>query len=188
MNIDPTIFEQEDIFDIFADIADYIYEEFSETPFDELDEKTQNLIVLVGLDDAVEEGGFVQFVENNSGDFFMETLAAAEALNYEPLVEALDKVQGQFPNKLVPTETEERQELLEKLITENDRAVPFLELDKETQAELLANHDNSFPIEECAFAIEESEWTKVWEEVDAWYDENVETIYQKIIDYAKSAK
>jgi|GEM_PF-5803478 len=186
MNIDPSIFEQEDINNIFDDIAEQVFTEFEEVPFDDLDEAAQHCIVLVGLDDQVYNGGFLQYIEGNSGDFFQETVNAAKAINNQGLIDALDKVANQFPNKYVPEASDRRLEILENLIEENDRSVPFNELDAETKAEIMSNHDGSFPIEECSFAIEETEWTKTWEDLDDWYYDNAETIYQDFIAYLKA--
>ena len=186
MNIDSSIFEQEDIHDIFDAIADQVYEECQDQPFDALDEVTRNTIVLVGLDDEVSNGGFLQFMENAAGEFFPETLEAAKTIQSKGLIEALEKVANQFPNKNIPLDLIERQELLEDLLEENNRSVPFAKLDKDIQKELRANHEGAYPIEDMSFAMEETEWTKTWDELDEWYYANYETVYQDLINYLKN--
>lgn len=186
MKIDQDIFEHEDIYDIIDAIAEEIYTKYEEVNFDELDEVTQNSIVFIGLDGEIDNGGFLQFIENSSGDFYEETLRSAKAMGSQGLVDALEKVAKQFPKGTVPTDTIVRQDILEELKKENDKTVPFAELDHKTKAELLANHDNSYPIEECSFAVEETEWTLVWEDLDQWYYENHKEVYQAFINYLKA--
>lgn len=185
MHIESSIFEQEDIHDIFDAIADQVYDECQGQPFDALDEVTRNIIVLVGLDDEVNNGGFLQFMENAAGEFFPETLEAAKTIQSKGLVDILEKVANQFPDKYIPVEIVERQELLEKLMEENNRSVPFGKLSKDIQKELRANHDGAFPIEDMSFALEETDWTKTWDELDEWYYDNYESVYQDLINYLK---
>ena len=134
------------------------------------------------MDEEIDQGGFLQFIENSAGDFYAETVAAAKAINNKGLIQALEKVASQFPDGKVPAEILERQEILDAVKENGVSMIPFNQLDPEVQADLIANHDGSFPLETSSFALEDT----VWDELDQWYYENHQEVYTDFIQYLKA--
>jgi hypothetical protein len=67
------------------------------------------------LEREINNGGFNQYFFNFSGDFVMETINALKIIGSKIFLEILQEAVNKFPNKIVPKDRYERQELLKKI-------------------------------------------------------------------------
>jgi hypothetical protein len=63
----------------------------------------------------VNNGGFNQFYYNSSGDYANEVLESLKSIGDEKTVQIIQEANERFPDKNVPKDREERQEILEKI-------------------------------------------------------------------------
>jgi hypothetical protein len=88
--------------------------------FDELlNQYEKNVFYVECMVREVENGGFLQFFLNDTGDDTYETLNALKEINANKINEILDKAIQCFPQLPVSKEPEDRREIIAKL-TEKD--------------------------------------------------------------------
>ncbi|MBK6962664.1 MAG: DMP19 family protein [Bacteroidales bacterium] len=63
----------------------------------------------------INNGGFNQYFNNSSGDFAHETILSLKLIGADKTADILQNAINEFPNKIVPKDREERQEILEKI-------------------------------------------------------------------------
>jgi hypothetical protein len=122
MKIKRTIFNSTDNSKIWDDLVDYYLPDFDETNRLQMDEISLTFSLLVSMHYQIMNGGIVQFIDNESGNYFHETLDAAKRINFTELINILTTAAGQFPNKQVPKDWGFRRELWDKIAdsTEED--------------------------------------------------------------------
>jgi hypothetical protein len=81
------------------------------------------------LEREVNNGGFHQFFFNSSGEFAHETLESLKEIGAQTTAEWIRRAIDEFPGGKVPTDTEERRELMLKLWPESENEV-WEELDQ----------------------------------------------------------
>jgi hypothetical protein len=76
----------------------------------------QKLFYLIqNLEREVNNGGFEQYFYNSSGDNALETLSALAEIGAHRTLNILQLAINEFPNKVVPFDREERQNILDSL-------------------------------------------------------------------------
>lgn len=106
------------------------------TDLNELTDSQKYFLFIANLEREVNNGGFHQFFFNSSGDHVHETLKAVKAVGAFKTANIVEKSISPWPNKTVPRDRQERQELLKQI----DRiANPIWE---ECNAEFLKYEEN----------------------------------------------
>jgi hypothetical protein len=82
---------------------------------DKLTECEKNIVYIEELEREINNGGFNQYFFNSSGDFAMETINALKVVESKFFLEILQEAINKFPNKTVPKDRYERQELLAEI-------------------------------------------------------------------------
>jgi hypothetical protein len=82
---------------------------------DKLTEQQKNFYYNQNLEREVNNGGFNQYFLNSSGNFAHETINSLKTIKADKTAEILQKAIDLFPNKTVPKNRIERQELIEKI-------------------------------------------------------------------------
>lgn len=67
------------------------------------------------LEREINNGGFKQYFCNSSGDNAHETVLSLKAIGADKTAEILQKAIDQFPNKTVPKDRDERNEIVEEI-------------------------------------------------------------------------
>jgi len=76
---------------------------------------------LIGqLEAEVNNGGFDQFFFNSAGDRTEETISALEAMGAKRTSAIIRRATAKFPNGVVPTDRNKRQDALEKVSPDGD--------------------------------------------------------------------
>ena len=75
----------------------------------------KNFYVNQNLEREVNNGGFNQFFINSSGNFAHETIDSLRIIGANKTAKIVQKANDQFPNKKVPKDRTERQEVLEQI-------------------------------------------------------------------------
>jgi hypothetical protein len=89
----------------------------------------KNIVYIEELERAVNNDGFHGYFFNSSGNFTKETLNALNIIGSKIFFNILEKAINKFSNGIVPNNRDERQDILNKLV-ENDEEL-WGELDKE---------------------------------------------------------
>lgn len=82
---------------------------------EELSEAQKIFYFNQNLEREVNNGGFRQYFYNSSGDFSHETINALKEIGATKTASILQKAIDQFPNKLVPSNREERINTIKKI-------------------------------------------------------------------------
>lgn len=188
MEIKKKDFEQQiDLNHLLSVLIEKYYPEYDEYSFGELDVVTQTFILLADADGQINNGGIIQFIDNETGNRFHETFDAARRINSEICIALFTISAEQFPNGKVPKDWEERRSLYEQLCDENITYKTFDELSSEEKEIVLENrkkYDDTTPLDQCSYE-QKSTWSDTWEELDTLYFDNTNLIYQDLIDYLK---
>jgi hypothetical protein len=75
----------------------------------------KNIVCIVELEHEVNNGGFRQYFFNSSGNFAKETLNALNIIGSKIFFNILEKAINKFPNGIVPSDRDKRQNILNKL-------------------------------------------------------------------------
>lgn len=183
MNIPSHLFEQDNKFDIYHSLVEVLYPKESFI-LEDLDEVLQNFVLFVDMDAEILNGGITQFIDNSTGDYFHETITAAENMGIPDLVNFLNDVANMFPNSQVPDDWTDRRELMDSLNEENTEFIKFADLDDASQEEFILNHDDEIPLEQISIEVE-NEWSTTWDNFDNWYFDHYMEIYEVVIEYMK---
>ena len=184
MKINKDIFEKDDLNEIFYGLMENHFPDYDEDSFELLDEVSKTFVLISVMDGQIHNGGVIQFIDNGSGNYFHETIDAAQKIGCDGLVQLLEKAASQFPENKIPKDWNERRDLIDDLNEQNSIKVTFAELDNHAKERFLENHDPSIPLNEIEIELE-SEWGKVWGELDNWYYENYLDIYKSLFEYLK---
>ena len=95
---------------------------------DSLTEEQKNFFFNQNLEREINNGGFNQYFYNSSSDFAHETINSLKIIGANKTANILQKAIDQFPDKTVPRNRTERQEILEKI--EETVSEIFEELDE----------------------------------------------------------
>jgi hypothetical protein len=95
---------------------------------DNLTEEQKNFFFNQNLEREINNGGFNQYFYNSSGDFAHETINSLKIIGADKTANILQQAIDQFPDKIVPLNRTERQEVLEKI--EETVSEIFEELDE----------------------------------------------------------
>jgi len=64
---------------------------------------------------AVENGGMISFFYNSQGEYYYETIEDLEILKHKKIIKLLEKMSEIFPNKIVPKDWDERNEVIDNM-------------------------------------------------------------------------
>ena len=95
---------------------------------DNLTEEQKNFFFNQNLEREINNGGLNQYFYNSSGDFAHETINSLKIISADKTANILQQAIDQFPDKTVPRNRTERQEILEKI--EETISEIFEELDE----------------------------------------------------------
>ncbi|MEM6965720.1 MAG: DMP19 family protein, partial [Bacteroidota bacterium] len=90
-----------------------LYEILPDTP-DEGNEFEKNVLLVLGLDGQVSNGGFSQFFFNSTGKFAHETVDALQAIGATESYQLLKEAIPFFPKSFIPKDTGERRDLMDE--------------------------------------------------------------------------
>ena len=82
---------------------------------DNLTTEQKNFFFNQNLEREINNGGFYQYLFNSSGDFAHETIKSLKIIGADKTATILQQAIDQFPDKIVPKNRTERQEILEKI-------------------------------------------------------------------------
>ena len=82
---------------------------------DRLTEPQKNFYFNQELEREVNNGGFNQYFSNSSGEFAHKTILSLKLIGADKTADILQNAIDQFPDKSVPKDRDERQEILEKI-------------------------------------------------------------------------
>jgi len=82
---------------------------------EKLTEQQKNFYFNQNLEREINNGGFYQFFFNTSGDFAFETINSLKIIGANKTAVILQKAIDQFPDKSIPKDRAERQEVLVKI-------------------------------------------------------------------------
>jgi hypothetical protein len=120
MKIKKSILNEPDPKAAWNKLIDTHLPDFDEKTRDQLDEVSFTFSLLVGLNNQVMNGGFIQFADNWDGAYFHETVEAAKRIKHHELVDMLSKVAEAFPKKQVPKDWEKRRSAIDEI---NDKGL-----------------------------------------------------------------
>ena len=95
-------------FELLEPVADAAFRRHAITPFPELSEVDQTVILVWSLQGEVDNGGFDQFYYNSSGDFAVETVSALERIGAKQTAALLSEGNRLFPTQPVPSDRKKR--------------------------------------------------------------------------------
>ena len=170
--------------DLLYDLIEKYYPEYDQDSFEQLDLVTQTFVLIVDADGQINNGGIIQFIDNGTGNRFHETIEAAERIKHDGFSDMLNRAAKQFPNEQIPKDWDYRRWVWDELMQHHTTSTPFNKIDEEAKKRVLKTINHSTSIDNLSF-VEEDEWCKVWDELDAWYYANIHSIYQNLIDYLK---
>jgi len=106
----------ENINNSIVELDNYICEicDWGEKP-DNLTNEQKNFFFNQNLEREINNGGFYQYLFNSSGDFALETINSLKIIGADKTATILQQAIDQFPDKIVPKNRTERQEVLEKI-------------------------------------------------------------------------
>ena len=87
---------------------------------DKLNEAQKLFFFNQNVERELNNGGFNQYFWNSSGDFANETIASLKAIGAEKTAALLQQAMDQFPDRKVPTNRDERNELQEQIQEQAD--------------------------------------------------------------------
>jgi hypothetical protein len=100
--------------DAIIEMDDLLSPIFYDNP-DKLTKCEKNIVYIEELEREINNGGFNQYFFNSSGDFAMEAINALKIIGSKIFLEILQEAVNKFPDKIVPKDRYERQELLKKI-------------------------------------------------------------------------
>jgi hypothetical protein len=95
-------------FEIIKPVADAAFRRYKMTPFRELSEMDQTVILIWSLQGEVSNGGFDQFYCNSTGDYAVETVRALEGIGAKKTAALLSEGNRLFPTQPVTPDRERR--------------------------------------------------------------------------------
>lgn len=111
--------EVNDLNEILFNLTEKHYPDFNNDNFDNLDIVTQTFALIIDADGQINNGGVIQFIDNESGNRFHETIDAAFRIKNDILIKILTKITNQYPNGQIPKDSDERRDLWEELCEQN---------------------------------------------------------------------
>jgi hypothetical protein len=111
--------------DAIIDIDNLLSPVFYKNP-EKLTSCEKNIVYIEELEREINNGGFHQYFFNSSGNFTKETLNALNIIGSKIFFNILEKAINKFPNGSVPSDRNERQDILNKF----DEGL-WIELDNE---------------------------------------------------------
>jgi hypothetical protein len=114
------LYNTNDLDDHLYNLIQKYYPDYDDESFDNLDSVARTFVLIVNLDGQVQNGGLIQFIDNSSGDYFHETIEAAKNIKNEKLVDILNKIIAQYPERQIPKDWDERRALWDSMCEENE--------------------------------------------------------------------
>lgn len=110
---------------------------------EDLKNPLKNLVYLLNMKGQVDNGGLTQFIDNATGDHFLETKLALKEIKMTPYLNILLEIEKTFPNNKVPKNQNERRHAIDSMC----------KTDKERWKveETYKNYDTTFYKKEKAF-------------------------------------
>ena len=87
-----------------------------------------NVIYVLNLFSQTQNGGFISFVDNGSGEYFHETQGALKSVGLKEIELVLEKIALNFPDKSVPKDMCERREIIDEI--HETKSISIEELDQ----------------------------------------------------------
>lgn len=110
--------EREDM--IVMEIDKYLNEKSNYgEEMNKLNSSQRALVIVENLEREINNGGFHQFYWNSSGDFAHETVKVLYEIGANKTAEIVKKANSEFPNGIVPTDRDERGEILYSISEES---------------------------------------------------------------------
>ncbi|WP_452219403.1 DMP19 family protein [Lacinutrix undariae] len=75
----------------------------------------KNLVYLLNMKGQVDNGGITQFIDNATGDHFLETKLALKEIKMTPYLNILLEIEKTFPNNRVPKNQNERRYVIDSM-------------------------------------------------------------------------
>lgn len=114
------LYSKSDLDDHLYNLIQKYYPDCDNESFDNLDSVARTFVLIVNLDGQVQNGGLIQFIDNSTGDYFHETIEAAENIKNEKLVEILNKITIQYPERQIPKDWDERRSLWDSMCEQHE--------------------------------------------------------------------
>ena len=110
------IINSEDTNDSIIELDNYISDlcDYGES-VEKLNEHQKIFFYNQTIEREVNNGGFNQFYFNSSGNFAHEIVESLKSIGAEKTAQIIQEANAQFPNKVVPKDRDERQEVLEQI-------------------------------------------------------------------------
>jgi len=144
MNIDINKLEGKETNEKFGIISDEVYNRHIDyNNIESFENPLKNLIYLLNMQGQVDNGGVTQFVDNSTGDHFIETKIALKEIGMESYHDILLEIEKSFPNGIVPKHQEKRRDAIDDM-SENEEEMWEIEEQYET-------YDNIFYVKEDEF-------------------------------------
>lgn len=156
MEIKKAVFNNVNTREVWDEVCENYSPDFDETNRTDLDNIALTFSLLSVMHGQIQNGGIIQFIDNGSGNYFHETIEAAEKISDSILVEILTKAASVFPNATVPKDWDERRNVVDAI---GDA------------------HTADFVVDE--------EWEFFWQELDERYYSNQQLFYKKVVDYLR---
>lgn len=116
MNIDINELERKETNEKFDIISDEVYNRHIDYEnIESFENPLKNLIYLLNMQGQVDNGGVTQFVDNATGDNFIETKIALKEIGMESYHDILLEIEKSFPNSIVPKNQEKRRDAIDNM-------------------------------------------------------------------------
>lgn len=109
---------------ILAEKIDVFESRKNEAPY-------QEILILGWLVGEVENGGFIQYLENSAGDDFYGAFTSAHKIKCDELINILMRIESIFPGCRVPEDQDLREMAIESLVHQLGEDDPFNKLTSE---------------------------------------------------------
>ena len=144
MNIDINELEGKETNEKFDIISDEVYNRHIDYEnIESFENPLKNLIYLLNMQGQVDNGGVTQFIDNATGDNFIETKIALKEIGMESYHDILLEIEKSFPNSIVPKNQEKRRDAIDNMSKTDEKRWEI-----EEQYE---NYDNLFYEKEDEF-------------------------------------
>jgi len=144
MNIDINKLEGKETNEKFGIISDEVYNRHIDyNNIESFENPLKNLIYLLNMQGQVDNGGVTQFVDNSTGDHFIETKIALKEIGMESYHDILLEIEKSFPNGIVPKHQEKRRDAIDD-ISENEEEMWEIEEQYETYDNIFYEKEDEF--------------------------------------------
>ena len=110
--------QSNDVEDILYELTQKYYPDYDN--FEKLDIVSQTFVLIVDADGQINNGGIVQFIDNSTGNRFLETIDASKRIKSDSLLNILTRITIQFPNKQIPQDWNKRRIIWDKLCEQHE--------------------------------------------------------------------